>query len=46
MRSKPKVRQQADLTLMELQRGLVEEQRVQLSVPRLWRVLNDLGLRL
>lgn len=41
-----RVRQQADLTLMELQRGLVEEQKVQLSVPRLWWVLKDLGLRL
>ena len=41
-----RVRQQADLTLMELQRGLVEEQKVQLSVSRLWRVLKDLGLRL
>jgi transposase len=41
-----RVRQQADLTLMELQRGLVEEQKVQLSVSRLWWVLKDLGLRL
>lgn len=41
-----RVRQQADLTLVELQRGLVEEQKVQLSVSRLWWVLKDLGLRL
>ena len=40
------MRQQADLTLMELQRGLVEERKVQLSVPRLWWVLKDLGLLL
>ena len=41
-----RVRQQADLTLMELQRGLAEEEKVQLSVPRLWWVLKELGLRL
>lgn len=41
-----RVRQQADLTLVELQQGLVEEQKVELSVSRLWRVLKDLGLRL
>lgn len=40
------VRQQADLTLMELQRGLVEERKVQLSVSRLWWVVKGLGLRL
>lgn len=41
-----RVRQQADLTLVELQQGLVEEQKVQLSVSRLWRVLKEMGLRL
>lgn len=41
-----RVREQADLTLVELQQGLVEEQKVELSVSRLWRVLKDLGLRL
>lgn len=41
-----RVREQADLTLMELQQGLVEKQKVQLSVSRLWWALKDLGLRL
>jgi transposase len=41
-----RVRQQADLTLVELQQGLVEEQKVQLSVSRLWWVLKEMGLRL
>lgn len=40
------VRRQADLTLMELQRGLAEQQKVQLSVSRLWWVLKGMGLRL
>jgi transposase len=36
---------QADLTLGELQQSLVVEQQVQLSVARLWGVLQELGLR-
>lgn len=41
-----KVREQADLTLAELQQKLAKEKKIQLSVSRLWRVLKDLGLRL
>src|ERR1051326_1265506 len=41
-----RVRQQADLTLVELQQGLMEEKKVQLSVSRLWWVLKEMGLRL
>lgn len=40
-----RVRQQADVTLLELQCGLMVEQKVQLRVSRLWWVLKDLGLR-
>jgi len=41
-----RVREQADLTLAELQQRLAAEQKVQLSVARLWWALKDLGLRL
>lgn len=41
-----RVREQPDLTLAELQQELAGEQKVQLSVPRLWWVLKDLDLRL
>lgn len=41
-----RVREQPDLTLAELQQGLAREQKVQLSVARLWWVLKDLDLRL
>ena len=41
-----RVREQADLTLAELQQRLGAEQKVRLSVARLWRALKDLGLRL
>lgn len=40
------VREQADLTLVELQQGLEREKKVRLSIGRLWEVLKDLGLRL
>jgi transposase len=40
------VRGQPDLTLAELQKKLVAELKVQLSVARLWWALKDLGLRL
>jgi transposase len=41
-----RVREQPDLTLAELQQKCVEEQKVPLSVARLWWALKDLGLRL
>jgi transposase len=41
-----RVREQADLTLAELQQRLGAEQKVRLSVARLWWALKDLGLRL
>lgn len=41
-----RVREQPDLTLAELQQGLAREQKVQLSVARLWWVLKELDLRL
>src|SRR5215831_19554451 len=41
-----RVREQPDLTLAELQQGLAGEQKVQLSVARLWWVLKNLDLRL
>lgn len=40
------VREQPDLTLAELQQRLAEQEKVQLSVARLWWALKDLGLRL
>ena len=40
------MREQADLTLAELQQRLGAKQKVQLSVARLWWALKDLGLRL
>lgn len=41
-----RVQEQPDLTLAELQQGLAREQKVQLSVARLWWVLKELDLRL
>lgn len=41
-----RVGEQPDLTLAELQQRLGSEQKVQLSVSRLWWALKDLGLRL
>ena len=40
------VRQQPDATLRELQQRLWASQRVGVSVQHLWRVLQNLGLRL
>lgn len=40
------LRQQPDLTLAELQRGLEEIAGVAVSVQHLWRVLQKMGLRL
>ncbi len=38
--------QQPDLTLAEVQRKLLGEARVQLSLPQVWHLLRKLGLRL
>jgi transposase len=40
------VRQQPDLTLVEIQERLWETERVPVSVPRVWQVLRRLKLRL
>jgi transposase len=40
------VRQQPDVTLMELQQRLWTSERVQVSFQHLWRVLQNMGLRL
>ena len=37
---------QPDLTLAELQRRLVRERRLRVSIGRLWTVLREMGLRL
>ncbi len=37
---------QPDLTLAEVQRKLLGETRVQLSLPQVWHLLRKLGLRL
>ena len=43
---KEQVRQQPDLTLMELQEQLQAAQGVRLSIGRLWMALRQMGLRL
>lgn len=40
------VRQQPDVTLVELQQGLWESERIRVSFQHLWRVLQKMGLRL
>lgn len=40
------VREQPDLTLVELQEKLQQECRLKISVPPIWRALKKLGLRL
>lgn len=40
------VRRQPDVTLVELQQGLWESQRIRVSFQHLWRVLQKMGLRL
>ena len=40
------VKEQTDLTLVELQARLLEECQVKISVSRLWTVLKQIGLRL
>jgi transposase len=40
------VRQQPDLTLVELQQRLWVSERVSVSMQHLWRVLQKMGLRL
>lgn len=40
-----RVREQSDVTLVELQQGLERERKVRLSIGRLWQALRDLGLR-
>jgi len=40
------VRQQPDVTLMELQQRLWASERVRVSYQHLWRVLQNMGLRL
>jgi transposase len=43
---KEQIRQQPDLTLMELQEQLQASQGVRLSIGRLWLALRQMGLRL
>ena len=43
---KEQIRQQPDLTLMELQEQLQAAQGVRLSIGRLWMALRQMGLRL
>ena len=43
---KEQIRQQPDLTLMELQEQLQAAQGVRLSIGRLWLALRQMGLRL
>ena len=40
------VRRQPDATLVELQQGLWESERIRVSFQHLWRVLQKMGLRL
>jgi len=40
------VRQEPDLTLVELQQRLWVSERVRVSIQHLWRVLQNMGLRL
>jgi transposase len=40
------VRRQPDVTLVELQQGLWESERIRVSFQHLWRVLQKMGLRL
>jgi transposase len=40
------IRQQPDLTLVELQLRLWEQHQVEVSLSRLWTVLDEMGLRL
>lgn len=40
------IRQQPDLTLVELQARLMQQRQLRISVSRLWTVIREMGLRL
>lgn len=40
------IRQQPDLTLVELQTRLMQQRQLRISVSRLWMVIKEMGLRL